>query len=338
MVATVAPPRVKKIINSPESVVPDMIEGLALAHPNTLAIEAKYKVVTRKNPNKNKVALLSGGGSGHEPAHAGYVGEGMLDAAVCGDVFASPSTIQVYNGIKAVAGEKGALLIIKHYTGDRLNFEAAAEMAEEDDNIPVATVYVKDDVAVQDKSNRRGVAGTVFVHKIAGALAEEGADLQTVQAMAQRVADNVRSLGVAYAPCTVPAKGTPTFTLAENEVEMGIGIHGEAGLERLNEVVDAKVVAEQLTQPLVDELDLKSGDEIALLVNGMGGTPLQELYILNCDVRNYLDTKGVKVVNTLVGNYMTALEMAGASVTLLKVDAEMKRLLAAPANTPAIRV
>ncbi len=272
----------KKIINQPESVVLDMLHGLVYAHPE-LALDSKYKVITRRNKNPEKVNLISGGGSGHEPAHAGFVGTGMLDAAVCGDVFASPSQIQIYQAIKSCASSKGVLLIIKNYSGDMMNFQNAAYLASED-GIVVDYVKVDDDIAVQDSLytvGRRGVAGTVFVHKIAGAAAERGLDLAAVKAVAEKVVRNVRSLGFAFTSCTVPAKGTPTFTLGTDEMEYGVGIHGEPGIQR-EKTLSADGLAKRMTEALVRDLQIqdRKGAEVALLMNGFGATPLHELYIL----------------------------------------------------------
>lgn len=328
----------KKILNHVDDIVIEMCEGMIMAHPDHLVFDRKYKIVSRKKQNKNKVFLISGGGSGHEPAHAGFVGEGMLDAAVCGDVFASPSTIQVYNAIVKNETAAGTLLIIKNYSGDCMNFDAAAEMAEEDDGIKVTRVYVNDDIAVKDSLytvGRRGVAGTVFVHKIAGAAAEHGKSLDEVKAVAEKVIANVRSLGFALTSCTVPAKGSPTFSLAENEIEFGAGIHGEPGTAR-EKLKSAKELAKAIVEKLVADLPFKSGDEVALMINGLGGTPLQELYLFNRSVTQEVESKGIKIYRTLVGNYMTSIDMAGASVTMLRLDTETKALLDMPANTPAM--
>lgn len=329
----------KKIINKVEDIVFEMCDGLVRAHGDILAQDKKYKIIKRKNLRKDKVSLISGGGSGHEPSHAGFVGEGMLDAAVCGDVFASPSTMQIYNSILQTESTKGTLLIIKNYSGDCMNFDAASEMAEEED-INVAKVYVNDDVAVEDSLytvGRRGVAGTVFVHKIAGALAEKGASLEEVKAVAEKTIKNVKTIGFAFTSCTVPAKGSPTFVLEEDMMEFGVGIHGEPGIAK-EKVVSADELAVKMIDKLLLEGIYKENDEIALLINGLGGTPMQELYLLNNSVGKYLDEKNIKVYKTLVGNYMTALEMAGASVTMLKLDDELKELLNQKADTPALKI
>lgn len=329
----------KKIINQPENLVIEMCEGMIKAHPNELAFSKKHKIISRKNLNNDKVTLISGGGSGHEPAHAGFVGKGMLDVAVCGDVFASPSTIQVYNAIVNSESDKGTLLIIKNYSGDVMNFEAAAEMAEEDDDITVAKVYVNDDIAVKDSLytiGRRGVAGTIFVHKIAGAAAEKGLSLEDVKAVAEKTIANVRTIGFALTSCTVPAKGTPTFSLEENELEFGVGIHGEPGIAK-QEIATADELAEKMVAKLMEDLPFAAGDEVALMVNGLGATPLQELYVLNNSVNKVLEKAEIKPYKTFVGNYMTAIDMAGSSITMLKLDDELKELLDESVDTVAFK-
>lgn len=324
----------KKIINSTQTVVKELCEGMVKAYPDVISWDEQYNVISRRERNTNKVNLISGGGSGHEPAHAGFVGKGMLDAAVCGDVFASPSIMQVYNAILHNASEKGVLLIIKNYAGDMMNFEGAADMAIEDDSITVEKVCVNDDVSIDNVPKRRGVAGTLFVHKIAGALAEEGGSIREVKVVAEKVIKNVRTMGVALKACTVPAKGKPTFELGENEIEMGVGIHGEAGVFR-GELGTANEIAQKIVGRIVADLPFTTDDEVSLLINGLGGTPMQELFILNNEVRKILDQKGITVYRTMVGNYMTSIDMAGASVTLLKLDIEIKKLLDAPADTVA---
>lgn len=328
----------KKIINKPEDLVMEMCSGLVLAHPE-LEFVQKYKVVKKKELNASKVTLISGGGSGHEPAHAGFIGKGMLDAAVCGDVFASPSQIQVYQAIKSTAGEKGTLLVIKNYSGDMMNFKNAAHLASED-GIEVDYVRVDDDIAVEDSLytvGRRGVAGTVLVHKIAGAAAEEGRSLAEVKAAAEKAAANVRSIGFALTSCTVPAKGTPTFKLGEDEIEYGVGIHGEPGIRR-EKMVTADELAAHTVSDLIRDMKLQGGEEIALLVNGFGATPLQEMYLFNHAVTRELTEKNVKINRTFVGNYMTSIDMAGISVTFMKLDDELKTLLSSESDTPAFKV
>lgn len=328
----------KKIMNRPETVVIEMCNGIAMAHPELEFIQ-KYKVIRKKQINNKKVSLISGGGSGHEPAHAGFVGKGMLDAAVCGDVFASPSQIQVYQAIKQTASEAGTLLIIKNYSGDMMNFKNAAYLAEED-GIKVDYVKVDDDIAVQDSLytvGRRGVAGTVLVHKIAGAAAEKGMCLEQVKAAAENAIANVRSIGFAFTSCTVPAKGTPTFEIAEDEMEYGVGIHGEPGIQR-EKVISADELAERMVDSLVKELKLEKDCQVTLLVNGFGATPLQELYLLNNAVSRVISQKNIKVYRTFVGNYMTSIDMAGASVSLMKMNNQLKELLDCESDAPAFKV
>ena len=328
----------KKIINDPTAVVREMCGGIVLAHPE-LAMDAKFKVIHKRELNKSKVTLISGGGSGHEPAHAGFVGKGMLDAAVCGDVFASPSQIQVYQAIRQTASDAGTLLIIKNYSGDIMNFRNAAFLAQED-GITVDYVKVDDDIAVKDSLytvGRRGVAGTVFVHKIAGAAAEAGKSLAEVKAVAEKAAANVKSIGFALTSCTVPAKGTPTFEIGEGEMEYGVGIHGEPGIRR-EPTATAAELASRMVDALSQELALTGSERVALLVNGFGGTPLMELYLLNHQVTSELRKKGVTIARTFVGNYMTSIDMAGASVSILKLDQELEDLLNAPSDAPAFKV
>jgi dihydroxyacetone kinase len=330
----------KKIINRPETVVIEMCNGIVLAHPELELIE-KYKVIKKKVINKDKVSLISGGGSGHEPAHAGFIGKGMLDAAVCGDIFASPSQVQVYQAIKATESEKGTLLIIKNYSGDMMNFLNAAYLAGED-GISVDYIKVEDDIAVNDSLytvGRRGVAGTVFVHKIAGAAAEQGRSLQEVKEVAQKAADSVRSLGFAFSSCTVPAKGTPTFEIGEDEMEYGVGIHGEPGRKR-EKIISAEDLSHRIINSLLEDLQMgeASGEEIALLVNGFGSTPLQELYLLNNSLTRELAEKNIKINRIFVGNYMTSIDMLGASVSIIKLDEELKELLSLKSDAPAFKV
>ncbi|PGZ09455.1 dihydroxyacetone kinase [Bacillus cereus] len=328
----------KKIINKPETLVMEMCNGMVMAHPE-LELLKKYKVIKKKEMNENKVTLISGGGSGHEPAHAGLVGKGMLDAAVCGDVFASPSQIQIYQAIKETASKKGTLLIIKNYSGDIMNFKNGAHLATED-GIEVDYVKVDDDIAVEDSLytvGRRGVAGVILVHKIAGAAAEAGMDLGAVKAIAEKAAANVRTIGLALTSCTVPASGSPTFTLAEDEMEYGVGIHGEPGIKR-EKTMSADELANRMTNDLIKDLGVKDGEEIALLVNGFGGTPLQELYLFNNAVTRELAARNIKINRVFVGNYMTSIDMAGMSLTVMKLDDELKTLLSKECNTPAFKV
>ncbi|RFZ75962.1 dihydroxyacetone kinase subunit DhaK [Lacrimispora amygdalina] len=327
----------KKFINDVEQAENEMILGLVKAYPDYLRKLDCGNVVVRSNRKENKVALISGGGSGHEPAHAGYVGTGMLDAAVAGAVFTSPTPDQIYEGIKAIAGDAGVLMVIKNYTGDVMNFEMAAEMAEED-GILVKQVVVNDDVAVKDSLytvGRRGVAGTVFVHKIAGAAAENGEDINKVQAAAQKVIANVRTMGAAIRPCIVPAAGKPGFELAEDEMEVGIGIHGEPGTHR-EKMKSANEIVDILLDQILSDVDYV-GSEVAVMINGSGATPLMELFIINNRVSDVLKEKGVSVYRTYVGEFMTSIEMEGFSVSLLKLDEELKFLLDEKADTPAFK-
>lgn len=327
----------KKIINSPDTVVQEMCAGIALAHPE-ISLIAKHKILLKKTLDPDKVSLISGGGSGHEPAHAGFVGKGMLDAAVCGDVFASPSQIQVYHALKATASKKGTLMIIKNYSGDVMNFKNAAALAEGE--VDVDYVIVNDDIAVKDSLytvGRRGVAGTVLVHKAAGAAAEQGCSLEEVKAAAQEAIDHVRSVGFALTSCTVPSKGTPTFSLGDDEMEYGVGIHGEPGVGR-QPLRTADGLAAQTVSSLVQELSLKHGDEVTLLVNGFGATPLQELYLLNTAVCRQLAAHGIILYRIFVGNYMTSIDMAGASVSVMQMTPRLKELIDAPCDAPAFRV
>lgn len=328
----------KKIINGVELVEDQMIAGMCKAYPQYVTKLDCGNVVVRTDKKEGKVALISGGGSGHEPAHGGFVGKGMLDAAVAGAVFTSPTPDQIYEGIKAIATDKGVLMVVKNYTGDVMNFEMAADMARDMDGIKVAQVVTNDDVAVQDSlytTGRRGVAGTVFVHKIAGALAETGADLEEVQAVAQKVIDNVRTMGMAIKPCIVPAAGTPGFELGDDEMEIGIGIHGEPGIYK-EALKPADEIVDVLMEKILADIDY-NGSEVAVMINGCGSTPLMELFIVNNRVADVLAEKGIKVYKTFVGEYMTSLEMEGFSISLLRLDDQMKELLDAEADTPAFK-
>jgi dihydroxyacetone kinase-like protein len=313
-----------------------MLMGAVAALPQYVKRVQGFNVLVRAGAPTAKVALVSGGGSGHEPSHGGFVGRGMLDGAVAGAVFTSPTPDQVFEAVKAVDGGKGVLLVIKNYTGDIMNFEMAAEMAAAE-GIEVEKVVVNDDVAVENStwtSGRRGIAGTVLVHKIAGAKAEAGGTLSEVKRVAEKVVANVRSMGMALAPCTVPAAGKPSFTLAEDEIEIGMGIHGEPGTHR-EALRPADEIAAHLLDKILADLACPLGQEVAVLVNGLGGTPLMELYVVNRKVAEILAGKEARVVKTYVGNFMTSLEMAGFSLTVLKLDGELKELLLAPADTPA---
>ncbi len=327
----------KKIINQPENLVYEMCKGIEIAHPELEFIE-KYKIIKKRQINPDKVTLISGGGSGHEPAHAGFVGKGLLDAAVCGDVFASPSQIQVYQAIRETRSNKGTLLIIKNYSGDMMNFKNAAALAS-DDGLTVDYVKVDDDIAVQDSLytvGRRGVAGTLFVHKIAGAFAEMGNTLSEVKRVAEKVAQNVKSIGFAFSSCTVPAKGSPTFEIAENEMEYGVGIHGEPGIQR-ETIISADALSKRMTEALLNELKLEN-EEVAVMINGFGSTPLQELYLLNHAITKELVAAGVKIHRIFVGNFMTSIDMLGASVSIMKLDSELKLLLNQPAQSAGLNV
>lgn len=330
----------KKLINDPNLVVEDMIKGMVAAHPDYLKKSEAGNILVRKDsPVKGKVALVSGGGSGHEPAHAGYVGKGMLDGAVAGAVFTSPTPDQVYEAIKAVDGGEGILLVVKNYTGDIMNFDMAKDMADME-GIKVESVVVNDDVAVENSTytaGRRGIAGTIFVHKIAGAKAEQGATLEEVKRVAEKVVSNVRSMGMALTPCIVPAAGKPNFTLAEDEVEIGMGIHGEPGTHR-EKIKTADEITEHLVTKILEDIAVENGAEVAVMVNGLSGTPLMELYIVNKKVSEILNEKGIKIHKTFVGEFMTSLEMAGCSVTILKLDDELKTLLDEKADTPALKL
>lgn len=329
----------KKLINNPEQVVQEMLSGFVLAHPQYVRQLPNTSVIVRADaPVQGKVGLVSGGGSGHEPSHGGFVGKGMLDAAVAGEVFTSPTPDQVFEAIKAVDSGKGVLLIIKNYTGDCLNFEMAAELAELE-GIKVAKVIVNDDVAVEDSTyttGRRGIAGTVLVHKIAGAMAEKGASLEEVEAVANKVIQNVRSIGMALTPCTIPSAGKPGFSIGENEMEIGMGIHGEPGIKR-TEILPANEVAEILLSKVLEDIKLEENSRVAVMINGLGSTPLMELYIMNHKVAQMLKDQHIEVYETFVGEFMTSIEMAGCSISVLKLDDELIELLDAEALTPAFR-
>ncbi|MFE7602574.1 dihydroxyacetone kinase subunit DhaK [Streptomyces sp. NPDC057494] len=326
----------RMLINVPETVVADALRGMAAAHPE-LTVDVERRVVVRRDaPLAGKVALVSGGGSGHEPLHGGFVGYGMLAAACPGEVFTSPVPDQMVRAAAAVDSGAGVLFVVKNYTGDVLNFEMAAELAE-DEGIQVAKVLVDDDVAVTDSlytAGRRGTGGTLFVEKIAGATAEEGAPLERVESIARRVNERSRSFGVALSACATPAKGSPTFDLPEGELELGIGIHGEPGRER-RAMMTSREIADFAVDAVVE--DLRPSGPVIALVNGMGATPLLELYGFNAEVQRVLAERQVPVARTLVGNYVTSLDMAGCSVTLCEVDEELLRLWDAPVQTPALR-
>jgi len=330
---------VKKLINQVDDVVRESLEGVAAAHPNLLRVDTDLKVIVRADaPISGKVGVVSGGGSGHEPLHGGFVGMGMLDAACPGEVFTSPVPDQMLAATKAVDGGAGVLHIVKNYTGDVMNFELAAELAQAE-GIEVRSVVINDDVAVQDSlytAGRRGVGGTVLAEKITGALAERKASLDEVTAMCTTVNDNVRTMGMALTSCTVPAAGKPTFDLAEDEMEIGIGIHGEPGRHRMP-IAPADEIVDMLTKPIVEDLGLKTGDRVLAFVNGMGGTPLMELYIVYRRLDQILRGQGITIARSLVGNYITSLEMAGTSITLLRVNDDLIDLWDAPVLTAGLR-
>ncbi|AJT68596.3 PTS-dependent dihydroxyacetone kinase, dihydroxyacetone-binding subunit DhaK [Streptomyces lydicus] len=324
------------LINVAETVVADALRGMAAAHPD-LVVDAENRVIVRRDaPVAEKVALVSGGGSGHEPLHGGFVGPGMLDAACPGEVFTSPVPDQMVRAAAAVDSGRGVLFVVKNYTGDVLNFQMAAELAE-DEGVQVASVLVNDDVAVTDSTftaGRRGTGATLFVEKIAGAAAEEGMPLERVEALARRVVESSRSFGVALSACTTPAKGSPTFDLPPGELELGVGIHGEPGRER-RAMMTSREIADFAVDAVLEDLEPRL--PVLVLVNGMGATPLLELYGFNAEVRRVLDERKVPVARTLVGNYVTSLDMAGCSVSLCQVDGELLRLWDAPVETAGLR-
>jgi dihydroxyacetone kinase-like protein len=329
----------KKLINKPENVVKEALAGMAAAHPDLIRVDVEQQIIIRKDaPVQGKVGVISGGGSGHEPMHGGFVGMGMLDAACPGAVFTSPVPDQMLIATKAVNGGAGVLHIVKNYTGDVLNFDMAAELAAAD-NIEVVSVITNDDVAVQDSlytAGRRGVGVTVLLEKIVGGLAETRAPLDQVAALARKVNDQGRSMGMALTSCTVPTAGKPTFDLGEDEMEIGIGIHGEPGRRRVK-LAPAADITEMLVTPIIDDLGLKSGDNVLAFVNGMGGTPLIELYVVFDALQRILSGRNITIARSLVGSYITSLEMAGCSITLLRLDDELTKYWDAPVHTPALR-
>lgn len=329
----------KKLINDPADVVAEALLGIAAAHPE-LRVDHDNKIIYRGDaPVQGKVALISGGGSGHEPLHGGFVGPGMLDAACAGEVFTSPVPDQMLAATSGVDGGAGVLHIVKNYTGDVMNFEMAAELAAADSGIEVVSVVVDDDVAVQDSlytAGRRGVGATVLLEKIAGAAADDGRDLAGVAEIARQVNARARSMGMALTSCTVPAAGKPTFDLPADEIEIGIGIHGEPGRRRV-QAMPARDVARELVEPILADLDFTGPGGVLAFVNGMGGTPLLELYLMYNEVKKLLDAAGVRVTRSLVGPYITSLEMAGCSVTLLALDEDLTRLWDMPVQTAGLR-
>ena len=329
----------KKLINDPENVVREELEGIAAAHPHLVRVNFDpYYVVRADAPVQGKVALVSGGGSGHEPMHGGFVGMGMLDGACPGEVFTSPTPDQMYAATKAVDGGAGVIHIVKNYTGDVMNFDMSAEMAR-GEGTDVESVLIDDDVAVQDSlytAGRRGVGATVLLEKIAGAAAEGRRPLKEVADIARKVNEQARSMGMALTSCTVPAAGKPTFELADDEMEIGIGIHGEPGRERMK-VKPAHDVVEMMATAIVEDLPYSSGDNVLAFVNGMGGTPLIELYVVFNELNKFLSGRGVTITRNLIGSYITSLEMQGCSITLLKLDDELTKLWDAPVKTPGLR-
>jgi dihydroxyacetone kinase-like protein len=328
----------KKLINDPQEVVAEALLGIEAARPEVRVDHANRIIYRRDAPVAGKVGLVSGGGSGHEPLHGGFVGLGMLDAACAGQVFTSPTPDQMLEATKCVDSGAGVLHIVKNYTGDLMNFEMAAELAAAETGITVKTVVVNDDVAVEDSlytAGRRGVGVTVLLEKLVGAAAEEGRPLSDLVTLAHMIKDSGRSMGMALTSCTVPAAGKPTFQLGENEMELGIGIHGEPGRRRVP-LLSAREIAEQLMEPILADLDFTSSPVIVML-NGMGGTPLIELYLMYGEVAKIMDRAGITAARNLVGNYITSLEMAGCSITLLRAGEELIRLWDAPANTAGLR-
>jgi phosphoenolpyruvate---glycerone phosphotransferase subunit DhaK len=329
----------KKLINRPENVVKEALAGMLAAHPDLIRVDFDKQIIVRRDaPIQGKVGVISGGGSGHEPMHGGFVGFGMLDAACPGEVFTSPVPDQMLAATQAVNGGAGVLHVVKNYTGDVLNFEMAAELAAAE-GIEVESVVTNDDVAVQDSlytAGRRGVGVTVLLEKIVGGLAETGAPLSAVAALARKVNSQGRSMGMALTSCTVPAAGKPTFELGEDEMEIGIGIHGEPGRRRVK-LAPAAEVTEMLATPIIEDLGLKAGDRVLAFVNGMGGTPLIELYVVFDALQRILHGKNITISRNLVGSYITSLDMAGASITLVRLDDELTRYWDAPVHTPALR-
>lgn len=324
----------KKFVNDPKQFVPEMLTGIALANPETLKYVPEYNLIARADaPSNDKVTIIQGSGSGHEPAHVMVVGKGMLDGACPGDVFAAPPMDYVYESAKLLASDKGILLLVNNYTGDKMAFEMAAEMLEAE-GYNVKTLFINDDVAVKDSLytvGRRGVAGNFFVMKACGAKAEQGADLDEVVRVGEKVNSVTRSMGIALTPCTPPAKGEPLFHLADDEMEVGVGIHGEPGRRR-DKLVSAEEIVTELLEAIVPDLPYESGDQVALMVNGLGGTPISELYLLYGIAHRQLAERGINVWRSYVGEYCTSLEMVGASITLVKVDDEIAELLSAPAE------
>jgi dihydroxyacetone kinase-like protein len=324
----------KKIINSPESFVNDMLSGIYFAHPEELEyVEGDMHSMVKRHLKKGKVGLATGGGSGHLPLFLGYVGEGMLDGCSIGDVFQSSSAQQMLAVTKAIDSGAGVLYIYGNYGGDKMNFDMASEMADFENSIKVNSVIGKDDVSISNRDNRRGVAGIFFVFKVAGAAADEMLPLEEVTRIAQKAADRVHTMGVALSPCTIPRVGHPSFELGENEMEIGMGIHGEAGIRR-GQMASADEIVDEMMKPILDDADLGNGDEVAVLMNGLGATPLEEQYIAYKRVHDILTSRGIGIFHVYAGEFATSMEMAGLSISVFKLDEELKRLLSKPAHTP----
>src|SRR6478735_8012786 len=324
----------KKFVNDPKTFVPDMLTGLALANPDTLRYVPEYNLIMRADaPRHDKVSIIQGSGSGHEPAHVMVVGKGMLDGACPGDVFAAPPMEYVLESAKLLASDKGVLLLVNNYTGDKMAFEMAAELADAE-GLSVRTLFIDDDVAVQDSTwtvGRRGVAGNFFVMKAVGAAAEAGADLDELVRIGEKVNSVTRTMGLALTACTPPAKGSPLFELGDDEIEVGVGIHGEPGRRRAK-IVPSDELVDILLEPVVADLPYERGDRVALMINGLGGTPISELYVAYGHAHEELEKRGITVARSYVGEYCTSLDMAGSALTLVKLDDEIESLLAAPAE------
>lgn len=323
----------KKVINSPETFIDDMLKGIYLAHPKSLTYaDGNLQSMIKANIKENKVGLATGGGSGHLPLFLGYIGDGLLDGCSVGEVFQSPSSDQMLSVTKAIDSGSGVLYILGNYGGDKLNYEFQAEAAEFEFSIEVDSVIVRDDVTVNDPEHRRGVAGIFFVYKCAGAAASEMLNLAEVKRIAQKSADNVRTMGMAMSPCIIPRVGRPSFELGENEMEIGMGIHGEPGVRR-GKLIEAKSIVKEMITPIIDDLGLVNGDEVSVLINGLGATPLEEQYIVYRHVYETLENIGVKVFHAYVGEFATSMEMAGFSISLFKLDEELKKYLSKPATS-----
>lgn len=325
----------KKVMNEPQNIVPEMVLGMEASAPELLKKLDGFNVIINKKLKGERVTVISGGGSGHEPAHGGYVGNGMLDAAVAGPVFTSPGPDQILEAIKAIARKNGVLMIIKNYSGDVMNFQMAGELAEME-GFETDFVIVNDDVAVGEAERRRGIAGTVFVHKIAGAMAMKGASLKEVKEAAEKTIENLRSKGVALDPCILPHNGKPSFEISSDKMEIGLGIHGETGIKQTR-VLTAKEIAQDLVISLIEDLGLEKGEKVAVMVNGLGATPLMELQVFFQEVAQLSRAQGIQIYKTYIGNYMTSLNMAGLSLTFLRLDNQLTELLDAPADTLAFR-